>query len=98
MATQNVATGGNVLSNDAAIVDVGNTNIHVGGQVYGDSILIQANLVAENSDHVTQTDPQALVPEVIAFIGSDETTINPDQQQHAPAPIPHDDPMANVLH
>jgi hypothetical protein len=99
MATQNVATGGNVLNNDAAIVDVGNTNVHVNGQVYGDSILIQANLVEENSDHTTQTDPQALVPEVIAFVGADDTpTINSDQQQHAPAPIPHDDPMANVLH
>ncbi|MCB1392463.1 hypothetical protein [Nitrobacter sp.] len=98
MITQNVATGGNVLSNDAAIVDVGSTNLHVGGQIYGDSILIQANLVEENSDHVTQTDPQALVPEVIAFVGSDDAPINSDSHQPAPAPIPHDDPMANVLH
>jgi hypothetical protein len=97
MATQNVATGDNVLSNDAVIVDVGNTDVHVNGQVYGDSILIQANLV-EDSDHVTQTDSQALVPEVIAFVGPDDnTTDNSEPQQHATTSIPHDDPMANIL-
>lgn len=98
IATQNVATGDNVLSNDAVIVDVGSTNIHVNGQVYGDSILIQTNLMGEDSDHVAQTDPQALVPEVIAFIGPNDATDSPNAQPHATTPIPHDDPMANVLH
>lgn len=98
MTTQNVATGGNVLSNDAVIVDVGSTNIHVNGQVYGDSILIQANLVEEDSDHVTQADPQALVPEVIAFIGPNDANDSPNTQPHATTSIPHDDPIANILH
>jgi hypothetical protein len=98
MATQNVATGGNVLSNDAAIVDVGNTNTHINGQVYGDSILVQANLVNQDSDHVAQTDPQALVPEVIAFVGQDDAANNSDPQHHATTTLPHDDPMAGVLH
>ena len=98
MATQNVATGGNVLSNDAAIVDVGNTNTHINGQVYGDSILVQANLVNQDSDHVAQTDPQALVPEVIAFVGQDDAANNSDPQHHATTTLPHDDPMAGELH
>jgi hypothetical protein len=98
MATQNVVTGGNVLSNDAAIVDVGNTNTHVNGQVYGDTILVQANLVNQDSDHVTQTNPQALVPEVIAFVGQDDATNNSDPQHHPTTTLPHDDPMAGVLH
>jgi hypothetical protein len=98
MATQNVATGGNVLSNDAAVVDVANTNTHVNGHVYGDSILIQANLVNQDSDHVAQTNPQALVPEVIAFVGQDDATCNSDPQHHASTALPHDDPMAGVLH
>ncbi|OJU29935.1 MAG: hypothetical protein BGN91_16615 [Nitrobacter sp. 62-13] len=98
MATQNVSTGGNVLSNDAAIVDVGNTNTYVNGQAYGDTILVQANLVNQDSDHVVQTNPQALVPEVIAFIGHDDTTTTSDTQHQATTALPHDDPMACVLH
>jgi hypothetical protein len=98
MATQNVSTGGDVLSNDAAIVDVGNTSTHVNGQAYGDSILIQANLVNQDSDHVAQTNPQVLVPEVIAFVGQDNATDNSDPQHHATTTLPHDDPMAGVLH
>lgn len=98
MTTQNVATGDNVLSNEAVIVDVGSTNIHVNGQVYGDSILIQANPVEEDSDHVTRADPQVLVPEVIAFIGPNDTPDNSNTQPHATTSIPHDDSMANILH
>jgi hypothetical protein len=98
MATQNVATGSNVLGNDAAIVDVGNTNTYVNGQVYGDSILVQANLVNQDSDHVAQTDPQTLVPEVIAFLGQDDASNHSDPQHQATPALPHDDPMANVLH
>ncbi|GAB1716836.1 MAG: hypothetical protein NTAFB05_18780 [Nitrobacter sp.] len=98
MATQNVATGGDVLSNDAAIVDVGNTSTHVNGQVYGDSILIQANLVNQDSDHVAQANPQTLVPEVIAFVGQDTATDNSDPQHQPTTTLAHDDPMACVLH
>lgn len=97
-ATQNVATGANVLSNDAAIVDVGNTSTFVNGQAYGDSILVQANLVTQDSDHVTQTSPQALVPEVIAFIGQDDASDSSHPQYHATTLPAHDDSMANVLH
>jgi hypothetical protein len=98
MATQNVSTGGNVLSNDAAIVDVGNSNTYVNGQAYGDTILIQANLVNQDSDHVVQTNPHALVPEVIAFVGHDDTPTTSDPQHQATAALPHDDPMSCVLH
>jgi hypothetical protein len=98
MATQNVVTGSNVLSNDAAIVDVGNTNTYVNGQTYGDSILVQANLVTQDSDHVTQASPQALVPEVIAFLGQDDASDGSQHPYQATVPPAHDDSMANVLH
>ena len=45
--TQSVTTGGNELHNDAAIVDVNPDATYVKGQIYSDSILVQANLVPE---------------------------------------------------
>lgn len=98
IATQNVSTGGDVLSNNAAIIDVGNTDTHVNGQVYGDSILVQANLVTQESDHVVQANPQALVPEVIAFLGQDDGSDSTQPQHHPPATLAHDDPMGGILH
>jgi hypothetical protein len=54
--------------------------------------------VHQDSDHVTQTNPPALVPEVIAFVGQDAATNNSDPQHHPTTTLPHDDPMAGVLH
>ena len=48
--TQSVTTGGNELANDAAIVDVNPDATYVEGQIYTDSILVQADLVPTDSD------------------------------------------------
>ena len=52
--TQSVTTGGNELTNDAAIVDVNPDVIYVEGDVYTDSILVQAELVPTATDRRRQ--------------------------------------------
>ena len=94
--TQLVTTGGNSLINDAAIVDVAATNTFVNGHAYTDSILVQANLVPHDQDHALNTDTNALVSELIAFVDdSQDETCAPSCA--VPASI-HSDPMASVLH
>jgi hypothetical protein len=94
--TQSVISGSNSLSNDAAIVDVGATNTYVNGEVYGDTILVQANLLPSDPGHMLAADTQKLVPELIAFVNEahDET---PAAQPIANSTV-HDDAMANVMH
>jgi hypothetical protein len=94
--TQSVTTGGNELHNDAAIVDVNPDATYVKGQIYTDSILVQANLVPTESDHAVNADTNALVTELIAFVD--------DHPQDAASPPPaiansvQSDPMASMLH
>jgi hypothetical protein len=94
--TQSVTTGGDSLVNDAAIIDVGPTNTFVNGQVYSDSILVQANLLPSNQDHAVVADTHALVPELIAFVNDsqDETHVTPA----AIATSVQTDPIASMLH
>jgi hypothetical protein len=62
-----LSTGSNIAHNQAEIINAG--GIHdqlVGGGLYEDSILIQANLVSESTHNAT-VDPGALVSEFVAF-------------------------------
>jgi hypothetical protein len=95
--TQSATTGGNELHNDAAIVDVNPDATYVKGQIYTDSILVQANLVPTDTDHAVNADTNALVTELIAFVD--------DHPQDTASPPPasivnsvQSDPMASVLH
>ena len=93
--TQSASTGDNELTNNAAIVDVNPDVVYVGGDVYTDSILVQADLLPTNQDAAINADTDALVTELIAFV--DDTQ---DQTYVTPAAIPasaHTDPMASVL-
>jgi len=94
--TQSVSTGDNVLTNDAAIVDVNPDVIYVDAQVYTDSILVQANLLPVEEDDAINGDTDALVTELIAFVDDahDEKFAPPA----AAAALEHADPMASVLH
>ena len=95
--TQSVTTGGNELANDAAIIDVNPDVTYVKGQIYTDSILVQANLMPTASDGAVNADANALVTELIAFV---------DDHPQDPANLPpaaiansvQSDPMASVLH
>jgi len=94
---QSVTTGGNELHNDAAIVDVNPDATYVKGQIYTDSILVQANLLPTGADHAVNGDTHALVTELIAFVDDhpQDTTSPP------PAAIANSvqsDPMASMLH
>ncbi|NOJ45316.1 hypothetical protein [Bradyrhizobium archetypum] len=94
--TQLVTTGGNELANDAAIVDLNPDATYVEGQIYTDSILVQANLVPTASDSDVNADANALVTELIAFVDDAQDTTSPP-----PAAIVNSvqaDPMASVLH
>jgi hypothetical protein len=95
--TQSVTAGNNELANDAAIVDLNPDATYVKGEIYTDSILVQANLVPTGSDHAVNADTNALVTELIAFVD--------DHPQDAAGPPPaaiansvQSDPMASVLH
>jgi hypothetical protein len=95
--TQSVTTGGNEQHNDAAIVDVNPDATYVKGQIYTDSILVQANLLPTGVDHAVNGDTHALVTELIAFVDDHphDTTSPP------PAAIANSvqsDPMASMLH
>jgi hypothetical protein len=95
--TQSVTTGGNKLGNDAAIVDINPDVTYVNGQIYADSILVQADLMPAASDHAVKADTNALVTELIAFVD--------DHPQDTTSPPPaaignsvQSDPMASMLH
>lgn len=95
--TQSVTSGSNELANDAAIVDVNPDATYVNGEVYADSILVQANLVPTDAGHAVNGDTNTLVTELIAFV---------DDHPQDPANLPpaaiansvQSDPMASVLH
>ncbi|WOH49220.1 hypothetical protein [Bradyrhizobium sp. sBnM-33] len=94
--TQSVTTGGNELANDAAIVDVNPDATYVRGEIYTDSILVQADLVPAESNAVN-ADTNALVTELIAFVDDhpqDATTQPPAGMGNSV----QSDPMASVLH
>jgi hypothetical protein len=94
--TQSVITGQNSLSNEAIIVDVAPTNTYVNGQTYGDTILVQANLLPTDQSSAIPGDTHSLVPELVAFLndGQDLTTAT----QPLFTPTPHDDPVASIMH
>lgn len=95
--TQNASTGNNILTNDAAIVDVGANNSLVAGEVYQDTILIQANLVTDNNDKIVHADPNTLVNEVIAFTGDDAGQTNETELPETGGTDLNGDPMGSIL-
>lgn len=95
--TQSVTSGENELTNDAAIVDVNPDATYVKGQNYTDFVLVQADLVPTASDDALNADTNALVTELIAFVG------DPEEVAGVPPPAvvanqAQLDPMASVLH
>jgi hypothetical protein len=94
--TQSVITGQDSLTNQAIIVDVAPTNTYVNGQTYGDTILVQANLLPTDNDHAISGDMHSLVPELVAFLN--DTPDSTPVAQPLAAPTPHDDPVASIMH
>ena len=94
---QSIETGGNTLLNDAAIVDVGTGTTEVGGDIYTETILVQAELIVKDHDVIAHDDTDALVNELIAFIGSDEDQHEPPAHSNAHAHAQHEDMLGGVL-
>lgn len=94
--TQSVNTGDNQQSNDAAIVDVNPDVTYVGGEVYTDSILVQAELVPANQDDAVNADTDALVTELIAFVDDSHDHDN-GGTSHVSLTV-NGDPIGSVLH
>ena len=82
--TQYVAAGLNVTSNEAHIHTSEAGSAFVGGQLYSDSMMLQANLV-DSSTPLVKADPTALVSESIAFLGQSWSSpeSNPMVQIHS---------------
>lgn len=86
--SQGAVTGANELLNEARILDAGTLSgsAFAGGDVYHESILIQANIMTDQ-DTIVIHDNAAYAPELIAFTG---------EGQHdgceGPAPVRHVDP------
>jgi hypothetical protein len=96
--TQSASTGGNLLTNDAAILDVGATSSLVAGGVYQDSILIQADLVTDNKDEkIVYGDPNQLVSEIIAFTGDDAAAASEIELPETGGTDLNGDPMGSIL-
>ena len=97
--SQGAVTGANDLLNEARILDAGTLSgsAFAGGDVYHESILIQANIVTDQNT-ITIHDDAAYVSELIAFTGPDQ----PDGCSDSPAPVRlidpgHYDSAGNVL-
>ncbi|HET9716530.1 MAG TPA: hypothetical protein VFP60_10145 [Pseudolabrys sp.] len=98
---QSMTTGSNSAINSAAILDTGSlTTPYVQGDSYSDTILIQTNIITTDPN-ITTNDPAKLVPELVAFTGSDA----PDHAVDAPqlfAPVADNqhngDILAGTLH
>jgi len=96
-----ISTGSNALLNIAAIVDVDTMGdvAYVGGDVYSDAILIQAEILGDCTD-LSSNNPEALANEAVAFLGDDcgpAADCDDDQTVTPHADSPTLDVMQSVL-
>ncbi|WP_192359711.1 type I secretion protein [Mesorhizobium mediterraneum] len=95
-----ISTGTNSLVNYAYIADVDSTGkTYVGGGIYSDEILIQAELISTGPDLGGQ-DPDMLVNEAVAFLDDDMLAPEGSQNVAYPSLVPestYSDPMQSVL-
>jgi hypothetical protein len=94
-----ISTGTNSLVNYAYIADVDSTGkTYVGGGIYSDEILIQAELISTGPDLGGQN-PDVLVNEAVAFLDDDMLAPEASQNVAYPSLVPetYSDPMQSVL-
>jgi hypothetical protein len=95
-----LTTGSNALVNYAAIADMDSTGkTYVGGGVYSDEILIQAELVSSDPELGGQN-PDVLVNEAVAFLDDDMAADKGAPAASSPSLAPdttYSDPMQSVL-
>ena len=95
-----ISTGTNSLINFAAIADMDSTGkTYVGGGVYSDEILIQAEFISTGPD-LSGQDPDVLVNEAVAFLDDDMLASEGPPATSNPSLVPdthYSDPMQSVL-
>jgi hypothetical protein len=97
--TQTVDAGSNALQNIALLVNVGSTSDYqyVGGEVYEDTLLVQANIVAD-ADTGTAADLHPdLVAAIAALSGSADDTASTHDIPHHPDTSASVDVIGGVL-
>jgi len=97
-----VVTGGNMLVNNATIVDFGAFHAqHAGGEVYQDLMLFQANIAYDSGEPMIAQgngagDTQMLATEFIAFL--DQELVQEDSVAPAPSvALQHEDAFGSVM-
>ena len=91
-----ISTGANALVNKAAITDfdaLGDT-AYVGGEIYSDAILIQADIMSADAG---SSQGDALVTEVIAFLDVEFDAGPLGDASLGPTPLPADGPSADII-
>ncbi len=97
LGLQWLSVGGNTASNSAEIIDAGGLQAqYLGGSLYEDSVLVQADLVSE-ATHVTQADPSALVSELVAFLDPAQNILTPDEETWTSSIHNNHDTFGHVL-
>ncbi len=92
-----LSTGGNAAVNEATIVNAGGIyEQRIGGDFYEDSILVQADLIADASETVA-ADPTALVSELVAFMDHTTDHDDPDAIVWTKDIFGHGDTFGHVL-
>jgi hypothetical protein len=95
---QSVSAGHDAALNLSSIVVAGIDHAAVGGQIYTDSVMIQANLLSAHPAAVASPDPQSFAPELVAFLN--DGTVH-DTPAPMPSPVVHttiDDMISTVMH
>ena len=96
--TQSVNTGDNTLGNFAAIVDTGPlAGTVLGGDLYEDQILIQADLIIDDADTLQSRDNEELVSELVAFVGDTPSETVSDEAPQAATADANGDLLGNML-
>lgn len=97
-----LVTGGNILVNNATIVDFGAFHAqYAGGEVYQDLMLFQANIAYDSGEPMIaqgngEGDAQMLATEFIAFL--DEELVQADAVAPAPSvALQHEDAFGSVM-
>ncbi|KQT64062.1 MULTISPECIES: hypothetical protein [unclassified Aureimonas] len=95
-AVWTVSTGGNILVNDATILDADAAGPRqLGGEYYSDSVLIQADLVADE-DGIEVFDTAKLASELVAFTATESADDGADEAGHHHAHAAYDAPIDGV--
>ncbi|SMC98294.1 hypothetical protein SAMN06297251_1166 [Fulvimarina manganoxydans] len=79
-----ISTGENAVVNSATILDVDDVAVdrYLDGSYYSQSMLAQAELVADTLEDVRQFDTSKLVPEIVAFTTMDDESDEEHSPQH----------------